>query len=221
MGPDTIRRCDTERGSVDRGLNGGLREWLAGLGRRELAVLAAVGVLVGGGAVLWYVRSLPRPVTVRTLRPEPAPSPSPVPVVVHVAGWVRRPGVYELGQGERVIDALEAAGGPRRGADLDALNLAAVLLDGQQVMIPRKSVGGGAGAGPSPSGGSTGVQSLINLNSATAEELETLPGIGPVLANTIIEYRESNGPFTTVDDLLEVSGIGDGRLADIRDLVTV
>jgi competence protein ComEA len=206
---------------VDRDLNGGLREWLTGLGRRELAVLAAVAVLVGGGAVLWYVRSLPRPVTVRTLRPEPAPSPSPVPVVVHVAGWVRRPGVYELGQGERVIDAIEAAGGPRRAAELDALNLAAVLVDGQQVMIPRKSTGGVAGEGVTAEGGSTDGQSLVNINSASAEELESLPGIGEVLAAEIIDYREQNGPFTSVDDLLNVSGIGEQRLADIRDLVTV
>jgi competence protein ComEA len=207
---------------VDRGLNGGLREWVAGMGRRELAVLAVVGVLVCGGAVLWYVRSLPRPVTVHTLRPEPAPSPSPVPVVVHVAGWIRRPGVYELAQGDRVIDAIEEAGGPRRGADLDALNLAAVLVDGQQVMIPRRpAVGGGPGMGSSASGGSAGTEALINVNTANADQLETLPGIGEVLAASIIEYRESNGPFASVDDLLEVSGIGEARLADIRDLVTV
>jgi competence protein ComEA len=205
---------------VDRGLNGGLRDWLAGLGRRELAVLAAIAVLMGGGAVVWYLRSLPRPVTVRTLRPEPAPSPSPVPVVVHVAGWVRRPGVYELGQGERVIDAIEAAGGSRRGAELDALNLAAVLVDGQQVLVPRKSLGDGS-AGSAASGGSTGGQGLINLNSATAEDLETLPGIGEVLAAEIIAYREQNGPFTSVEDLLNVSGIGEQRLADVRDLVSV
>jgi competence protein ComEA len=184
-------------------------------------VLAAIAVLVGGGAVFWYVRSLPRPVTVRTLRPEPAPSPSPVPVVVHVAGWVRRPGVYELGQGERVIDAIEAAGGSRRRADLDALNLAALLVDGQQVMVPRKSLSEGPGERSTASGGSTGGQGLINLNSATAEELETLPGIGEVLAAEIIAYREQNGPFTSVEDLLNVSGIGEQRLADVRDLVSV
>jgi competence protein ComEA len=206
---------------VDRSLNGGLREWLTGLGRRELAVLAAVGVLVGGGAVLWYVRSLPTPVTVRAVRPEPAPSPSAVPLVVHVAGRVRRPGVYELAQGERVIDAIQAAGGPRRGADLDALNLAALLVDGQQVMVPGRSPGGDAGSGSSASGGSMGAEALINLNSATAEQLETLPGIGEVLASAIVEHRERNGPFASVDDLLEVSGIGEVRLADIRDLVTV
>lgn len=209
---------------MDRGLNGGLREWLAGLGRRELAVLAVVGLLVGGGAVLWYVRSLPRPVTVRALRPEPAPSPSPILLVIHVAGWVRRPGVYELQQGDRVVDAIEAAGGARRGAQLDALNLAALLTDAQQVMVPRKSpAGSGARAGSDAGGGNgTGVSSgLVNVNTAAAEELETLPGIGPVLAASIVEHREQNGPFSSVDQLLEVSGIGEQRLADIRDLVTV
>jgi competence protein ComEA len=129
--------------------------------------------------------------------------------------------VYELGQGERVIDAIEAAGGPRRGAELDALNLAAVLVDGQQVLIPRRSAGGGTGESATEEGGSADGQSLINLNSSSAEELESLPGIGEVLAAEIIDYREQNGPFTSVDDLLDVSGIGEQRLADIRDLVTV
>jgi competence protein ComEA len=209
---------------VDRGLNGGLREWLAGLGRRELAVLAVVGILVGGGAVLWYVRSLPRPVMVRALRPEPSPSvaPSPVVVVVHVAGWVRRPGVYELEQGDRVIDAIEAAGGARRGAELDGLNLAALVTDAQQVLVPRKSSAAANGGAVDPGGGSaSGPPGLLNLNTATAEELEALPGIGPVLAASILDYREQNGPFTSVDELLDVSGIGESRLADIEDLVTV
>ena len=212
-----------ERGSVDQGLNGGLREWLAGLGRRELAVLAMVGILVAGGAVLWYVRSLPSPVTVQALRPDPSPSvsPSPVVLVVHVAGWVRRPGVYELEQGDRVIDAIEAAGGARRGAQLDALNLAALVADAQQVLVPRKAPAAD-GAAVDPGGGSTsGSSALLNLNSATPEELETLPGIGPVLAASIVDFREQNGPFTSVDQLLDVSGIGESRLADIRDLVTV
>ena len=211
---------------MDRGLNGGFREWLAGLGRRELALLTAVGVLVGGGAVLWYVRSLPRPVTVRALRPEPSPSvsPSPVPVVVHVAGWVRRPGVYQLEQGDRVIDAIGAAGGARRGAQLDALNLAALVTDAQQVLVPRKTPapdGPVADPGAGGGGASTAPSGLINVNTATAEELETLPGIGPVLAASIVDHREQNGPFTSVDQLLDVSGIGESRLADIRDLVTV
>jgi len=222
VGPDSIRRyAYRERGSVDRSLNGGLREWLAGLGRRELAVLAVVGILVGGGAVLWYVRSLPRPVTVRAVRPVPAPSPSPVALIVHVAGAVHRPGVYELVQGDRVIDAIEAAGGPRRRADLDALNLAALLVDAQQVMVPREAGAGISAAGSQGTGSSAGAQTLININTATVDQLDTLPGIGPVLAGAIIEHRDRTGPFASVDDLLDVSGIGEVRLGDIRDLVTV
>lgn len=206
---------------MDGNLNGGLREWLAGLGRRELAVLAVIGVLVGGGAVLWYVRSLPRPVTVRALRPEPTPSASPATIVVHVAGWVRRPGVYEMRLGERVIDAIEAAGGPRRGAQLDALNLAALLTDAQQVMVPKAAAEGALGGSQGGTGQPGGSVGLINVNTATPSELETLPGIGPVLAASIVEHREQNGPFGTVDDLLDVSGIGEQTLADLRDLVTV
>jgi competence protein ComEA len=201
-------------------MEGGFRNWLAGLGRGEMVALSLVGLAIAGGAGLWYVRSLPRPIeTVEVSNPVPGPSPTPAALYVHVAGWVHQPGVYELSVGDRVIDAIERAGGPRRGADLNALNLAALVLDAQQVLVPRRTaapVGVGAGL-TSPSGEGQ----KINLNLATAEDLETLPGIGEVLAQRIIEHRESNGPFTTVDELQEVSGIGEQRLADIRDQVTV
>jgi competence protein ComEA len=201
-------------------MEGGFRAWLAGLGRGEMVALSLVGLAIAGGAGLWYVRSLPRPIeTVEVSRPVPGPSPTPAALYVHVAGWVHQPGVYELSVGDRVIDAIERAGGPRRGADLNALNLAALVVDAQQVLVPRRTatpVGVGAGL-TSPAGESQ----KINLNLATAEDLETLPGIGEVLAQRIIEYRESNGPFTTVDELQEVSGIGEQRLADVRDQVTV
>lgn len=201
-------------------MEGGFRAWLAGLGRGEMVALSLVGLAIAGGAGLWYVRSLPRPIeAVEVSHPVPGPSPTPAALYVHVAGWVHQPGVYELYVGDRVIDAIERAGGPRRGADLNALNLAALVLDAQQVLVPRRTampVGVGAGL-TSPAGESQ----KINLNLATAEDLETLPGIGEVLAQRIIEHRESNGPFTTVDELQEVSGIGEQRLADIRDQVTV
>ncbi|HEX2025036.1 MAG TPA: SLBB domain-containing protein, partial [Actinomycetota bacterium] len=117
----------------------GLRDWLSGLTRRELLLLSLLGAVAAGGLGLWYVRSLPAPVRIRAA-PVAAPSASPAPatVIVHVAGWVRRPGVFELAEGQRVIDAIEAAGGPRRGADFAALNLAAVLTDAQQVVVPRR-----------------------------------------------------------------------------------
>lgn len=194
----------------------GFRDWLAGLGRRELAALAAVGVALVVAAGVWYVRSLPRPVTVEAV-PAPSPSPSPAAIFVHVAGWVRHPGVYELREGQRVADAIELAGGPRRRADLDALNLAAVLVDGQQVLVPRRAEVGVAPTAPAVGG----APSMVNLNTAALEELETLPGIGPVLAQRIIDHRERNGPFTSVEDLLEVSGIGEKRLEALRDLVVV
>jgi competence protein ComEA len=201
-------------------MEGGFREWVAGLGRREMVALAVIGVAITGGAALWYMRSLPRPIeTVEVSQPIAGPTPTPAPVFVHVAGWVRNPGVYELRVGERVIDAIGRAGGPRRGADLNALNLAALVVDAQQVLVPRKAATAPGAGGQLTAPGIEGQQ--INLNLATAEDLETLPGIGEVLAQRIIEYRESNGPFTSVDELLEVSGIGDARLGDIRDKVTV
>lgn len=198
----------------------GFRAWLAGLGRRELIALSLIGVVITGGAGLWYVRSLPRPIeTVELSRPVTGPSPTPAALFVHVAGWVRSPGVYELQMGQRVIDAIDRAGGPRRGADLNALNLAALVVDAQQVLVPRKaSTSSGAGGQLTAPGGEG---QKINLNLATAEDLESLPGIGEVLAQRILEHRESNGPFTSVDELLEVSGIGEARLEDIRDRVSV
>lgn len=201
-------------------MEGGFRSWLAGLGRGEMVALAFVGVAIAGGAGLWYVRSLPQPIeTVEVARPIPGPSATPAALFVHVAGWVQNPGVYELRVGDRVIDAIERAGGPRRGADLNALNLAALAVDAQQVLVPKRAATPVSGTGSLTSPGTEGQK--VNLNLASADELETLSGIGEVLAQRIIDYRESNGPFTSVDELLEVSGIGEKRLEDIREDVTV
>ena len=145
-------------------------------------------------------------------------------VVVHVAGKVRRPGVVRLPAGSRVIDAVEAAGGARPRADLTAVNLARELEDGEQVRVglpPDPAVDGvgptGAGGqeAQAPSGG------VLDLNTATASDLESLPGIGPVLAQRIVTYRDESGPFRTVEQLAEVSGIGPAVLASVADLVRV
>ena len=204
-------------------MDGGFREWLGGLTGRELVLVGILGVIALGGAGLWYVRSLPQPVAIRA-EPVPAPSASQSapPLIVHVAGWVEKAGVYELPEGSRVIDAIDAAGGPKRGAELAALNLAAPLTDGQQVLVPRASDAAEPQGTASVPGGSTeSGTTLVNVNVASAEELETLPGIGEVLAATIVQYREEHGPFTSVDQLLDVSGIGEVTLEELRDLVTV
>jgi competence protein ComEA len=201
-------------------MDGGFREWLAGLTRREALLLAVVGLAALGGAGLWYARSLPQPVRIRAPTPAPTLSATPATVLVHVAGWVRHPGVFELRDGDRVVDAIDAAGGPRRGADLGALNLAAVLVDAQQVLVPKRGQPEAAGTAPSP--GTSGASGdLVNVNTATAADLETLPGIGPVLAEAIVAYRDEHGPFTSVDQLEDVSGIGPVTLGEIRELVTV
>ncbi len=193
------------------------------LSRGEIAGLVVVLVAVLGGAGLWYSRSLPKPVTIAEAGPGAAhqvsssPSPS-VTLIVDVAGAVREPGVYEFVEGDRVIDAIERAGGSIPKADLSLLNLAAPLTDGTQILVPK--------AGPAmpgvPGGAAPGSSSgLININSASATELESLSGIGEVLAATIVEYRDQNGPFASVEDLMDVSGIGPATLGDIRDQVTV
>lgn len=204
---------------------GSIRERLAALSRGELIGLVALLAVTLGGAGLWYVRSLPRPVEVAaapsggTASAPASASPSPeVVVLVDVAGWVHRPGVYEFTEGARVIDAIDAAGGARSGALLEALNLAAPLTDGTQILVPRE---GQEGVAPAPVTGGAVAGGLVNVNSAIATELEELPGIGEVIAQRIIDYRTENGPFATVDELLDVSGIGDAILESIRELVTV
>ena len=210
-----------------------MRDRIRGLERRELIGLIVVGALVVAAAAFWYVRSLPSAVRIETTTGTPAaragdvaiPSPSASVIVVDVAGWVSHPGVYEFLQGDRVVDALRRAGGARPGADLTGLNLAALLTDGEQVVVGRVAAGGPAagGSGSSTSTGASGGtgDGLVNLNTATLDELESLPGIGPSLGQRIIDYRELHGPFRSVDDLLNVSGIGDQRLADLRSKVTV
>jgi competence protein ComEA len=201
-----------------------IRDRLATLSRAELiALVAVVGVTVAG-AGFWYVRSVPAPVQVRSgpseaLVAAPPASASPTMVIlVDVAGWVRRPGVYEFAEGARVIDAIDAAGGARPGAVLSSLNLAAPLVDGTQVLVPKES----QSAPTTETGtGTSGATGLVNVNSATNAELETLPGIGEVIAQAIVDHRTENGPFTSVDQLVDVSGIGDATLENIRELVTV
>ena len=209
-----------------------LRDRLASLSRRELVALAVVVVVTLAGGAVWYVRSLPRPVdvvrrpgAVGLAQPVAAPTatPSPSSILVHVAGEVRRPGVYEFGEGDRVIDAIDAAGGVRGDAALDELNLAAPLTDGSQVLVPGRSAAAAApiGEGSTTSGAADATTAKINVNTADAAELEELPGIGEVLSQAIVDYRAENGPFSSVDELEDVSGIGPAILEDVRDLVDV
>ena len=189
-----------------------------------------VATLLGAG--LWYMRSLPRPVDIAA--PADAASPvvspasgptgasaTPAAIIVDVAGWVREPGVYEFASGDRVIDAIDRAGGPRKDADLTTLNLAAPLTDGTQIVVPKPGSTTSGDPGSSGTGSTTGGTTLININSAGETELEELPGVGPVTAAAIIDYRTQNGPFATVDDLIDVTGIGPSTLEQIRPFATV
>lgn len=144
-------------------------------------------------------------------------------LLIHVAGAVARPGVYELPVGARVADAVEMAGGAQAEADLDRLNLAAKVADGQRVGVPRKGeplddAGAMASAGGSADGSGGG---LVNLNTANLAQLETLPGVGPATAAKIVSYRQERGGFKSVRDLLNIRGIGEARFAELRDRVTV
>jgi competence protein ComEA len=149
---------------------------------------------------------------------------------VHVVGEVQRPGVYRLRLGLRVQDAIKRAGGAKPGADLEAINLAAKLTDAQQVVVPEKAakaaagtgaVGGVDAAAAGAAGGTTTPGPPINLNSATAEQLDTLDGVGPATAQKILEYRAQHGGFGSVEDLANVSGIGPKRLEALRARVVV
>ena len=137
-------------------------------------------------------------------------------LVVDVAGAVRRPGLYRLAQGSRVQNAIVQAGGATRRAELDLVNLAAPLADGEQVLVPAR---GAAGAGAAAAAGSPSPTAPLDLNSATAEQLDALPGIGPVTAQKIIDYRQAHGPFKSIDDLASIPGLGPAHIANLKGLV--
>ena len=151
--------------------------------------------------------------------PGPTSTGPAVVVVVHVAGLVAAPGVFELPVGSRVVDALRAAGGAQPGVDTSTLNLARVLVDGEQIAVGVPAAPG-SGGGPGP-GGSAAPGAPLDLNTATEAELDALPGVGPVLAGRIVAWRVDHGAFTAVEELLEVSGIGTATLADLAGLVRV
>ncbi|MGW4431112.1 helix-hairpin-helix domain-containing protein [Streptomyces tendae] len=142
-------------------------------------------------------------------------------IVVDVGGKVRKPGIHSLPAGSRVADALRAAGGVRPGTKTDGLNRARFLVDGEQVIVGAPAPAPAPGAGPAPSGppGAAGPAAPVSLSTATTDQLDTLPGVGPVLAQHIIDYRTQHGGFRSVDELREVNGIGERRFADLRDLV--
>lgn len=140
-------------------------------------------------------------------------------LVVHVVGEVRRPGLYRLKEGARIADAVRRAGGAQRGADLAALNLAAPLVDGVQVLVPPR-VAAGTTPPTSSQSGAEASSGPISLSSATIDQLDELPGVGPITAQKIVDYRAEHGPFASVDDLDSVPGIGPTRIEQLRDLVT-
>lgn len=146
---------------------------------------------------------------------EEGPQEEPVTIVVHVDGMVGMPGVYELAEGARVSDAVAAAGGLAEGADTSSLNLAAPLADGEKVHVPAE----GEEVTTSSGGASSG--DLVNLNNASVEQLDELPGVGEATARAIIEDREANGPFTTPEDLMRVSGIGEKKFAKLEGMICV
>jgi competence protein ComEA len=190
------------------------------ISRRRALVAAGIllAVLLVGSRLLSHGGSAAAP-------PPPLPPPAatvatpPARVVVHVVGAVRRAGLYRLAQGDRVADAVARAGGATRKADLSLVNLAALVSDGEQIVVPRR----GAAVAAAGSGGAAGAAGAssgpVHLNGATIEQLDALPGVGPVTAQKIVDYRQKHGAFSSVDELDAISGIGPARLDQLRDLV--
>ena len=184
--------------------------------------IGAVACVIGIAGALATVSMLPSraviasPTAGVTLIEPTATGAKAATLLVHVSGAVRQPGVYSLNEGQRVQDAIAAAGGVATGADPNALNLAALLKDGQRVVVPSGT------PTPRPAGsGTASASALLNLNTASEAELEALPGVGPVTAGRIIRYREESGGFRSVDELRTLKLVNEATFAKLRDLVVV
>lgn len=189
--------------------------------------LLVIGLAIGG--VLGYLTPRPAPTTPLVVSPPlstetPSPTSTPAPLRIHVSGAVAQPAVYRLPPGSIVQDALEAAGGPTAKANLDAVNLAVELQDQQKVHIPAQGEENAppAVSGGEPADGDSGqAAGLVNINTASQAELETLPRVGPATAQRIIDHRQANGLFDAVEDIQNVAGIGPATFEGLQDLITV
>jgi competence protein ComEA len=179
-----------------------------------LLALALLALLALAGKRLAATGAAQRP-EATAVALEPVAAPARARLVVHVVGAVRRPGLYRLAEGARVADAVARAGGAVRRAELSSVNLAAPLADGAQVLVPLRQPPGTAAAPPT-----TAVPAKVSLASATLDQLDELPGVGPVTAQKILDYRAQHGPLRSVDDLDAIPGIGPARIEQMRDLVT-
>jgi competence protein ComEA len=184
-----------------------------------LAAILVAAHLLGGGSgtgasVTTDVPQLTAPTGTSAVA---SPTVSRAVLVVDVAGAVRRPGLYRLPSGSRIADAVARAGGMSRQAATASVNLAAPLADGEQVLVPSLAAGAAGGAATD---GAASPSAPVDLNSATVEQLDALPGIGPVTAQKIVDYRTAHGPYTSIDDLDAIPGIGPARIENLRGLVT-
>lgn len=209
-----------------------MNDWLEQY--RGYILIILVCLILIGGAFILVRRPTPEPIVIATAviptstpLPTPTLTPTPAPVRIYVSGAVRTPDVYLLPPDSIVKDAIHAAGGPAGDADLDRINLALALYDQQQVYVPH--IGEATPAAPLPSDAAppapaasddtTGTGGKVNLNTATVEQLDALPGIGPAIAQRIVDYRQANGPFTAPEDIMNVKGIGQATYDKLKDLI--
>jgi len=191
------------------------------LTRAQVVTVIALIVLLGTGALMTLARARPSMVRVLDKSVSLSSEPTARTLTVHVAGAVNNPGLYKLNEGSRVADALGRAGGPAQGAILDDINLAARLTDGEKVMVPRQAVPADGNAAEATAATGSTSSSRVNINTASEAQLDVLPGVGPALAARIVQYRDKNGPFSSVDELDNVSGIGPSKLDSLKDLVAI
>jgi competence protein ComEA len=186
---------------------------------RWLLIVLAFVVLLGVVVLFRVMRPQPPPIIIHTATPPPSPEPTPTvrPARVYVSGAVLRPDVYTLGPDSIVKDAILAAGGPTQDADLDRINLALPVVDGQQIYVPRLDEGT---LPVQPASRLPTVIVRVNINTADLMALDSLPGIGPAIAQRILDYREAHGPFSRIEDITNVPGIGPATLENLRDLIS-
>ncbi len=225
---DPVHEPAVSRPPPPASLSDRVRDWAWSIDRVQL--MAGVAVVVGLAGLIWWVlrpAAAPAPpveLSLPTAAPVPTASPEPTPsaAVVHVAGAVVTPGLVTVEGVARVADVVAAAGGPAADADLDRVNLAALVADGDRIWVPRlgETDAPEVVSGPSPSTDETPA-GPVDVNSASLDELDSLPGVGPATAAAIVAERERIGGFTAVDELIEVPGIGPAKLEQLRDLVRI